>query len=128
MGTLFIAVAFVGFRLLLRRTSAAVVASVVLLAAMWTPRTGWSRPEDLPVALAVSGVLIFVLLRFGFLATVVTAFLLSGGQPLIPFTMDLGAWYGQATLVWFVLTYGIAIFGFVTLQQGRAYPPAAHED
>ncbi|HEU0108486.1 MAG TPA: serine/threonine-protein kinase, partial [Vicinamibacteria bacterium] len=128
MGTLFIAVAFVGFRLLLRRTSAAVVACVVLLVAMWAPRTGWSRPEDLPVALAVSGVVIFVLLRFGFLATVVTAFLVSGGRPLIPFTMDLGAWYGQATLVWFVLTYGLAIFGFVTLQQGRADLPAPHED
>ena len=119
MGTLFIAVTFVGFRLLLRRTSGAVVASIVLMAAMWAPRMGWSRPEDLPVALAVGGVVIFVLLRFGFLATVVTAFLVSGGQPRIPFTMDLGAWYGQATLVWFILTYAIAIFGFVTLQQGR---------
>jgi hypothetical protein len=128
MGTLFIAVTFVGFRLLLRRTSRAVVASVILLAAMWAPRTGWSQPGDLPVALAVSSVVIFTLLRFGFLATVVTAFLVSGGQARIPFTMDLGAWYGQATLVWFILTYGIAILGFVTLQQGRAYPPAAHED
>ena len=128
MGTLLTAVVFLGFRLLLRRTSGAVVASVVLLAAMWAPRTGWSRPEDLPVALAVCSVVIVVLLRYGFLATVVTAFLVSGGQTRIPFTMDLGAWYGQATLVWFVLTYGIAIFGFVALQQGRAYPPAAHED
>ena len=98
MGTLFIAVAFVGFRLLLRRTSGAVAASVVLLAAMMAPRTGWSRPEDLPAALAISGVVIFVLLRFGFLATVVMSFLVSGGQLRIPFTMDLGASYGQATL------------------------------
>jgi hypothetical protein len=128
MGTLFIAVTFVGFRLLLRRTSGAVVASVILLSAMWAPRTGWSRLEDLPVALAIGSVVIFGLLRFGFLATVVTAFLVTGGQARIPFTMDLGAWYGQATLVWFVLTYGIAIFGFAVLQQGRAYPPAVHED
>ena len=65
--------------------------------------------------------MIFVLLRFGFLATVVTSFLVSGGQPRIPFTMDLGAWYGQATLVWFILTYALAIYGFVALQQGRAH-------
>jgi hypothetical protein len=42
--------------------------------------------------------------------------------------MDLGAWYGQATLVWFILTYGIAISGFALLQQGRAHRPGAHED
>jgi hypothetical protein len=105
-----------------------VLASIVVLAVMLAPRAGWSRVEDLPAALAVSSVVIFVLLRFGFLATVVTAFLVSGGQARIPFTMDLGAWYGQATLVWFVLTYAIAIFGFVTLRQGGACPPAAYED
>jgi len=59
----------------------------------------------------VYGIIVFVLLRYGVLALVVTIFV-TDLVPEILFTTNFSAWYGSGSLLILALTVGLSILAF----------------
>ena len=107
-------------RILLRRTWLAVAVAALLLTPVLSERMfAASEPWIfLPFALAGNIVLLSVLIRFGFLALAVLAFV-SGALTSFPLTFEASSWYagfGYATLG---IVAALALFGFKTSLGGR---------
>jgi serine/threonine-protein kinase len=79
------------------------------------------------VGFGIAAALLFVqITRFGFLSLVVTSFLMGSGRLRIPATLDFGAWYGEVSLAWLLLVYGLAGYGAYTSLGGKPLPKSAH--
>jgi Protein kinase domain len=98
------------FRLVLRKEWLAGIAFVVLFVAVRGISDSYPL-ADIPAVIIVYAVVVFMLLRCGLLALVVTIFItdLIGG---LVFTTNFSAWYGTPSLVCVVLVSGLAIFAF----------------
>jgi hypothetical protein len=90
-----------------------VSAAFVLL---WGLYRGLNSGADnwwISAAIFVPIILLFVVLlnRYGFLATVLSAFVTDTSLDLV-MTMDLTAWYGQSTLIMVILWLALTAWGF----------------
>ena len=115
---------FFALRVFLRRQWAAILFYVVSLAVLFTfEDTTDLRGATLAATLlgqALSLVLtVIVLLRFGFLAFVVSM-LFSLRLNLIPITLDFSAWYGAGSAVAMLTLLAVGGFGFHTALAGRS--------
>jgi hypothetical protein len=99
--------------------AAAVVIGGVTFAATMGIGEAARHPAGL-LGLAIAMTLLLVqIARFGFLALVVTTFLLGSGRLRIPATLDFGAWYGEVSAAWVLLVFAMAAYGAYTSLGGR---------
>ncbi len=97
-------------RVVLRKEWLAAVAFVGILVASKMP--GASDPLlTALVFVIVYGIIVVLLLRFGLLAVVLTAFVIDGTMSAL-FTRDVFAWYGLSSLVALAVVAGMALWGF----------------
>jgi protein kinase-like protein len=97
-------------RLILRKEWLAGVGFVLLFVAL----RGFSSSypiADVPAMIIVYAVIVFMLLRCGLLALVVTIFITDLLGELV-FTTNFSAWYGAGSLLLIVVVSGLAIFAF----------------
>jgi serine/threonine-protein kinase len=105
-------------RIIVRRLWIA-VAIALLINAVQNALIASANPVLMVVfALVLSGVFIFVLMRFGLLATIATWFF-STLLVVFPMTTDLSAWYAGACLFALIVAVSLAIYGFRTALAGR---------
>jgi serine/threonine-protein kinase len=106
-------------RLVLRRTWAAVVVTAAFLMALMIaaslPNDGWMIAI---VNAAMVGAVVWVLMRFGLLATVVSSFVVLVMGSVVA-SLDLSSWYADRALVPAVLLVGLLIYGAATALAGR---------
>ena len=98
------------FRLVLRKEWLAGAGFVLFFVALRVPSTDYPVTE-IPAIIIVYAVVVFMLLRCGLLALVLTIFVTDLLGELV-FTTNLSAWYGGGSLVFIVLVAGLAIFAF----------------
>jgi serine/threonine-protein kinase len=106
---------FVLARVLRREWAAAVVAAAVLGTPVQPGPLAWL---DVPAAFLVMAVTVVVMFRYGLLPMVLGH--LFGGLLLsTPLTLNVGAWYGPAGLLYMLTAAALAGYGFVVSQGGR---------
>ncbi|MFN7996127.1 MAG: serine/threonine-protein kinase [Bryobacteraceae bacterium] len=104
-------------RVILRREWVAGVAFVALFAGI----RGLSADHpavDTTVYFVIYGILVALMLRYGFLAVAVCVFVTDLVNSLA-WTTDFGAWYGTASLLTVLSVIGIAVFAFRTATAGK---------
>jgi len=96
--------------------------SVLAVMFMFFADTSSLSPGMLPMFLATSLVLnaaiVFVAVRFGLLAAVITSFC-ANIFGVLPWTTDLGSWLGGQVMLQWVLVLAICGFAFVTATRGQ---------
>jgi hypothetical protein len=73
---------------------------------------------SLPVDLLLNGILVFVLVRYGLLAGVMTVYAVNRLLQL-PLTSDLASWTATPTLWMMAVMVALAVYGFRTALAGR---------
>jgi serine/threonine-protein kinase len=104
-------------RKLLRKPWLAAAATIAIFAVIENASGGDSY-AIFPLYAAIFTVLTVVLLRFGFLAALLTSFIGDAALHLF-ITTDFSAWWGESSLVAVVLLIGLALWGFKLALGGR---------
>jgi hypothetical protein len=104
-------------RKLVRKEWLAAAVTIVIFAVIENA-SGGDPYYFFPLYAAILTVLVFVLLRFGFLASVLTSFVGMTALNLY-ITIDFSAWWGESSLVAVVLLIGLALWGFKVALGGR---------
>jgi hypothetical protein len=117
IGALSLFLFFFLLRLVLRKEWLAGAVLIVILTVV-PALQGRSLAVDIAAAAISTGVLVWLLLRFGLLA-IVTGFL--AGSAVIHFfvTSDFSAWYAESTICGLVIVVAMAAYGFHTTLAGR---------
>ena len=117
MRSLFLVLILVILRLVLRRTWLAVAAFFVLAIGAYWPAYSSPAVHVIFVSLNVA-ILLGVLFRYGFLATVVSNVVLI---PLrnIPITYEVSSWTFGGTVMALAVVFGLAIYGLRIALAGR---------
>ena len=105
-------------RVIFRREWLAAAAFVIILTLLTAFLSQASLLVSLPIRLAQNVMLIFILLRFGFLSFVVGAGITSI-LSLFPVTTDFSAWYAGSTIFAIAFVVALAIWAFHTALAGR---------
>ncbi|HYK60184.1 MAG TPA: serine/threonine-protein kinase [Bryobacteraceae bacterium] len=108
-------------RKLLRKPWLAAAATIAIFAVIENASGGDSY-AIFPLYAAIFTVLTVVLLRFGFLAALLTSFIGDAALHLYS-TTDFSAWWGESSLVAVVLLIGLALWGFKVALEGRKIAP-----
>jgi serine/threonine-protein kinase len=116
---LFIFLAIFGMRQLLRNEWLAALAAAALFTAVQPEVSGPDWWFVGLLYLVATAALIFVLLRFGLVATIAGVFFIDGLNAMALGT-DWSAWYMPASIATFLLLVGIALFAFWRSLGGRA--------
>ncbi len=103
-------------RVLLRKQWAAVIAFVLLFTVLYSS-TSQFAPVLLVNNLILTGLTVFVLIRFGLLALVATWVFV--GLLNFPLTTQGSAWYASISLTGILLMAAMALYGFYTSLGGR---------
>ena len=103
-------------RVLLRKQWAAAIAFVLLFTVFYSS-TSQFAPVLLVVNLILTGLTVFVLIRFGLLALVATWVFV--GLLSFPLTTQGSAWYASISLTGILLMAAMAFYGFYTSLGGR---------
>jgi hypothetical protein len=74
--------------------------------------------------IAIYAILVFIMLRFGMFAMIVTMFVINSTVENY-MTMDFGAWYGLSSAAVLLLLGGLALWGFRVSLGGRPLFSAA---
>jgi serine/threonine-protein kinase len=98
------------FRLILRKEWLAGIGFVALFVGLRGISTAYPI-ADIPAVIIVYAVIVFMLLRCGLLALVVTIFITDLLAELV-FTTNFSAWYGAGSLFLIIVVSGLAIFAF----------------
>jgi Protein kinase domain len=104
-------------RVLLRKQWAAAIAFVLLFTVLYS---SWSQfnPVILLTNVIVTGLMVFLLIRFGLVALVATWFF-NGLLTNFPLTTQGSAWYAGISLAGILLMAVMALYGFYTSLGGR---------
>jgi hypothetical protein len=120
-GTIWIAMisllALVVFRVLLRRTWAAFILTLLVIST-WTAVLSGTPGIHIVFAMLFWLIYLMLLMRFGLLAAIVALYVhapLAHGAS----TADLGAWYSEFTIGAILLVVAVAIYGFYVSFAGR---------
>jgi predicted Ser/Thr protein kinase len=105
------------FRILLRREWLAGIAFVALFAGVRGPVSEHPVVETV-MYVVVYGILVALLLRYGFLAATICVFVTDLMAALV-FTPDFTAWYGTGSLLTILSLIGLALFAFRTSTAGQ---------
>jgi serine/threonine-protein kinase len=103
--------------------------AAVLFALFFIVGRGFTSPHpayDVPAMVIVYGLIVFVLLRFGLLALLVTIFV-TDLVPELVFTTNLTAWYGNGTLLVVLIVVAMSLVAFRNAL-GSARPLSAFLD
>ena len=109
-GSMLFFLLFFLFRMILRKEWLAGVGFVLLFATLRGFSSSYPLAE-VPAIVIVYTVVVFMLLRCGLLALVVTIFITDLLAELV-FTTNFSAWYGAGSLLLIVVVSGLAIFAF----------------
>jgi hypothetical protein len=109
-GSMLFFLLFFLFRMILRKEWLAGVGFVLLFATLRGFSSSYPLAE-VPAIVIVYTVVVFMLLRCGLLALVVTIFITDLLAELV-FTTNFSAWYGTGSLLLIVVVSGLAIFAF----------------
>ncbi|MGO4882941.1 MAG: serine/threonine-protein kinase [Bryobacteraceae bacterium] len=115
-GVIFLLLLFL-LRVILRREWLAAIAFVLVFAGI----KGLSSGHPLVATstnILIYGILVLLLLRYGFLAVIVCAFV-TDTMLALACTTDFGAWYGTASLLTVLSLIGLAVFAFRTSTAGK---------
>jgi hypothetical protein len=104
-------------RKLLRKEWLAAAATVGIFSVIQNTQTGDSY-SIFPLYAAMNTIPVVLLLRFGFLASVLTSFVGYSALNLY-ITTDFSAWWGESSLVAVALLIGLALGGFRLALGGR---------
>ena len=116
-GTLLFFLILFLLRVVLRKEWLAAIAFVALFAGvkgLW----GEYPIVDTSVDILIYGILVLLLLRYGFLAVIVCAFV-TDTMAQLAFTKDFAAWYGNTSLLTLLSMIGLAVFAFRTTTAGK---------
>jgi serine/threonine-protein kinase len=108
---LLVFLAVFGLRVMLRKDWIAVLAAAALFTLMENELRTGEAVVLFPIYMVVYGTLIFLLLRFGLVATITTVFFVNGFNN-IPLGTSLKTWYTAGALASFSLMLGIAVYAF----------------
>jgi len=107
-----------GLRMILRRDWLAVLAASLLFTLMENETKTAQQFAIFAVYIAVYGILIFLLLRFGLVASITTVFFVNGFNNVC-LGMSFKTWYTPGSLATLVLLLGIALYAFYRSLGGR---------
>jgi serine/threonine-protein kinase len=114
-------------RALVRKPWIAAVLLVAIFVTLKTATGSHSGPIIWGFWTIIYGILVFLMLRFGMFALIVTMFVINTSVELY-FTPDYTAWYGISSLAMLLVTSGLALWGFrVSLGGRRLFNTAALE-
>jgi Protein kinase domain len=106
------------FRALLRKEWAAAVACVLFFS-VFLALGGTDIPINFTRWLIVTGLSVFLLIRFGLLALVAQGFFYGPLSNIFPLTTQMSSWYAGISLAGILLMAAMALYGFYTSLGGR---------
>jgi hypothetical protein len=110
-------------RVLLRRSSLAVLAALLVMAVPDSLASDLPFWVVLPVNMVLFGLLVFVLARFGLLAGIVSLFVVNR-LVVHPFATDLMDWSAGPTLWLMALLAALGVYGYRSAVAGRSVLPS----